>query len=220
MHDIDRVRLEIPSLGQEFEGEALQADQSEYEDKGPYGHGQLWGETENMELASELLEVSNEFDLDNFISALVGKATSLLNGLVSDQKKQALAGILKGAAKQILPGIASSFGVREPGSATAKAGRIFGLELEGLSPGFVRERGLVPSRDGQGLPSIRVEARDSLHQRYERTVHEVPSQLGVQREKRPARKIDDDDRVEKKDVELGIAAAGKGTDPGELPGHR
>ena len=133
MHDIDRVRLEIPSLGQEFEGEALQADQFEYEDKGPYGHGQLWGETENMELASELLEVSNEFDLDNFISALVGKATSLLNGLVSDQKKQALAGILKGAAKQILPGIASSFGSQDPGPATAKAGRIFGLELEGLS---------------------------------------------------------------------------------------
>jgi hypothetical protein len=55
MHDIDRVRLEIPSLGQEFEGEVLEAEQFEYEDKGPYGHGQLWGETENMELASELL---------------------------------------------------------------------------------------------------------------------------------------------------------------------
>jgi hypothetical protein len=133
MHDIDRVRLEIPSLGQEFEGEVLEAEQFEYEDKGPYGHGQLWGETENMELASGLLDVSNEMDLENFIGDLVGKVTGLLNGLVSDQKKQALAGILKGAAKQILPGIASSFGVREPGSATAKAGRIFGLELEGLS---------------------------------------------------------------------------------------
>jgi hypothetical protein len=133
MHDIDRVRLEIPSLGQEFEGEALEAEQFEYEDKGPYGHGQLWGEMENMELASELLEVSNELDLDNFIGDLVGKATGLLNGLVSDQKKQALAGILKGAAKQILPAIASSLGGHDPGPVRAKAGRIFGLELEGMS---------------------------------------------------------------------------------------
>ena len=125
MHNIDRVRQEVPLQSELFEAPDLESERSEYEDEGPYQHGQLWGETENMELASEMLELSNESELENFILDLVTKVAQPLKLQMSDEKKRALVNILKGTAKQILPGFGSN--------TAARAGRIFGLELEGMS---------------------------------------------------------------------------------------
>src|SRR3954453_5854230 len=58
MHDIDRVRLEIPSSGP-FETPELEEEQFEFEATGSAETEQVFAETENMELASNMLEVSN-----------------------------------------------------------------------------------------------------------------------------------------------------------------
>jgi hypothetical protein len=133
MHNIDRVRLEVPFQGESFEAEALEAEQFEFEEEGPYEHGQLWGETENMELASGLLEVSNEAEFEQFLGDLVARAGGVLGGFVPPQQRQVLTGILKGAAQKILPAIGGYLGGSAGAALASDAGRAFGLELEGLS---------------------------------------------------------------------------------------
>src|SRR6185436_5367018 len=93
-------------------------------------------------------------------------------------------------------------------------------ELEELIRGVVRERVLVPSRDGEGLLPIDGDADDAFHHRQERAVLEVPSQLGVERDECPAGKIDDDERLRQEHVHLRKATAREGTAPGELPRER
>jgi hypothetical protein len=134
MHDIDRVRLEAES--EAFESGEYEAGQFEFNET-----GEVFGETENMELASELLEVSSEAELEQFLGDLVAKAGQSLGRFVGSPQGQALVGVLKGAARQVLPTLGSSVGRYLGGDAGAglgaqaanAAGRAFGLELEGLS---------------------------------------------------------------------------------------
>jgi hypothetical protein len=129
MHDIDRVRLEA-------ESEAFEAEQFEFS-----GTGEIFGETETMELASELLEVSSESELEQFLGDLVAKAGQALGRFAGSPSGQALVGVLKGAAKQVLPTLGSSVGQYFGGATGAKLGaqaadaaaRAFGLEMEGMS---------------------------------------------------------------------------------------
>ena len=103
--------------------------------------GEVFNEAEATELASELLEVTNEAELDRFLGDLIGRAGQAIGKFVRSPEGQAIGGILKGAAKQVLPGIGSAVGGYFGGATGAKfgsdaasaAGRAFGLELEGLS---------------------------------------------------------------------------------------
>lgn len=94
-----------------------------------------------MELASELLEITSETELDRFLGGLIERAGRTIGKFVSSPEGQAIGGILKGAAKQVLPGIGSAVGgyfggatgAIFGGDAASAPGRAFGLELEGLS---------------------------------------------------------------------------------------
>src|SRR6266850_2068806 len=143
MHDIDRIRLEAQSETGMFETGPFEAEQFEFAPAGaPSGEaGEVFGETEQMELASELLEITSEAELDRFLGDLIGRAGKAIGKFVKSPEGQAIGGILKGAAKQVLPGIGSAVGgyfggatgAKLGGDAASAAGRAFGLELEGLS---------------------------------------------------------------------------------------
>jgi hypothetical protein len=143
MHDIDRIRLETqPETGM-FEAGPFEAQQIEFaQAETPYGEtGEVFGETEQMELASALLEVTSEAEVDRFLGDLIGRAGQAVGKFVRSPEGRAIGSILKGAAKQALPGIGSAIGSYFGGATGAKlggdvasaAGRAFGLELEGLS---------------------------------------------------------------------------------------
>lgn len=89
-----------------------------------------------MELASELLEVQDEAELDQFLGSFfkrIGKGVRKVAGK--------LAPVLKGVAKKVLPLAGGALGGMFGGPAGAAigsqaagaAGDMFGLEMEGLS---------------------------------------------------------------------------------------
>jgi len=143
MHDIDRIRLETQSETGMFEAGPFEAAQFEFaQAETPYGEtGEVFGETEQMELASEFLEITSEAELDRFLGALIERAGRTIGTFVKSPEGRAIGGILKGAAKQVLPGIGSAVGgyfggptgTKLGGDVASAAGRAFGLELEGLS---------------------------------------------------------------------------------------
>ena len=87
MHNLDRTQV---GFGQEL---------GEFE----CSSGETLGENELQELAAELMEVSDEAELDNFLGDLISKAGSAVGKFVSSPTGQALTGALKSAAKQLLP---------------------------------------------------------------------------------------------------------------------
>jgi len=66
------------------------------------GNG-VFNENEQMEFAAELLEITNEQEMDRFLGNLISRAGRAVGRFVSSPTGQALGGLLKGAAKQILP---------------------------------------------------------------------------------------------------------------------
>jgi len=144
MHDIDRVRLETHadhemSVSGPFEAESFQFGEAE----APWQEQSegVFSETEQMEMAAELLGISSEAELDRFLGDFIKRAGQAVGSFVRSPTGQALGGILKGAAKQALPTIGSAIGGYFGGptgaqlgsQAASAAGRLFGLELEGLS---------------------------------------------------------------------------------------
>lgn len=138
MHDIDRTQLEYSPELENYEYEQYEFGESEGEWNTESG---VFNEMQVMELASELLEVSNEEELNMFLGNLIKKAGQAAGQFIKSPVGQQLGGILKGAAKKALPMVGSAIGGYFGGSGGAKigsqvastAGRIFGLELEGLS---------------------------------------------------------------------------------------
>jgi hypothetical protein len=144
MHDIDRVRLETHtnhemSISGPFEAESFQFGEAEAPWQGE-SEG-VFSEADEMELASEMLGITSEAELDRFLGGLIKRAGQAVGSFVRSPTGQALGGILKGAARQALPTIGSAIGGYFGGStgaqlgsrAASAAGRLFGLELEGLS---------------------------------------------------------------------------------------
>ncbi len=110
--------------------------QGEYQGEANYEG--TFNEITEMELATELLSVSNEAELDRFLGGLFKKAVGGLKKLAGGP----LGGMLKGLAKKVLPIAGGALGSFIPipgvgtaiGSAVGKAAsNMFELELEGLS---------------------------------------------------------------------------------------
>ena len=93
--------------------------------------------TREMELASQLLEMTDEAGLDQFLGRLIQRAGRAAGRPADSSAGRGLRGILKGAAKKALPMLGGAVGGSSGGPAgsqlAANAGGLFGLELEGLS---------------------------------------------------------------------------------------
>lgn len=137
MHDLDRNLLEFTPETADFEEESFGFGQGEWSGES----GEVFDETELMELAAELLEIDSEEELNYFLGGLIKKAAGAVGKVIKSPVGQALGGILKNAARQALPVVGKALGGYVGGPAGAKiggqlatsAGRIFGLETEGLS---------------------------------------------------------------------------------------
>ncbi len=135
MHDIDRTQLEFTPEAFEYE----QFEQEQFESPGETG--EVFGEAEVMELAAELLEVTNEQELDRFLGSLISKARSALGSALRSPVGGRIVEALKGVAKKALPMAGSAVGGAIGGSAGAKigsglamaAGNALGLEAESLN---------------------------------------------------------------------------------------
>jgi len=103
--------------------------------------GRVFSEQQEMELAAEMLEISNEQELENFLGSLISSAGKALGGLVKGPIGKTLGGALKGLAKKALPiagGALGTFFGGPVGTAIGSqlgsfAGSALGLETEGLS---------------------------------------------------------------------------------------
>lgn len=138
MHNIDRTQTEFAP-----EMESFEADQFEYQEQESYEEETgVFEEAEEMDLAAELLSVSDEAELDQFLGKLIRRAGRAVGKFVKSPQGRALGGILKGAARQALPIVGGALGTAIGGPAggaiggqlASTAGSLFGLELEGLSP--------------------------------------------------------------------------------------
>jgi len=134
MHDIDRTQLEW----EQYEAPAFEVSQ---ESEGFFGEVPLH-ETHEMELAAELLEVTNEEELEEFLNNVFRAVGSTIGRFARSDTGRALAGIVRDAARQALPVVGGAVGSWiAPGRGGAigsqlaqQAGALLGLELEGLSP--------------------------------------------------------------------------------------
>ena len=62
--------------------------------------GRVFSEQEEMELAAELLEVSNEQELEQFLGSLISSAGKALGGIVKGPIGKTLGGALKDSRKR------------------------------------------------------------------------------------------------------------------------
>ena len=168
MHDVDRTLLETETIGSGAEFQEF----GEFGEVGESGFGLAevpLTEVQEMELASELLEVSTEQEFEQFLGNLFRTVGSAAKTFIRSDTGRALGGILKGAARQALPVVGKAVGQwvsPDKGAAGAKlfsqAGRLFGLELEGLSAEdrefevakqFVRFAGAATQQASQAPPA-------------------------------------------------------------------
>lgn len=88
-------------------------------------------ELHELELASQLLEVSDPQQLDRFLRTLILRATSTQAYRPGVDTLRALHALLRKASRKTVPAVARALGAR--GEPSNLAGKRFGLELEGLS---------------------------------------------------------------------------------------
>lgn len=144
MHDLDGTAGEFSAAfdateGESFEGEAFESEEEaeifdDTETGGPFT------EEEEIELASELLTVSDDAELDQFLGKLFKRASRLVRKVVKSPVVRSLARMARPFIKKALPmaagALGQAFGIPAPvGMGLGSfAGNAFGLELEGLAP--------------------------------------------------------------------------------------
>jgi hypothetical protein len=167
MHDLDRTQREFASAMHELQPEQFEFEgqqevfgetfgESSLQEAGLFETPEIGLETgmpevgsqevplheaQEWELAAELLEVSNEEELDRFLGGLIRRVGSAVGRVVRSPIGRALGGVLKPLAKAALPIAGRALGtfVGGPvggvigGKLASAAGSLFGLELEGLS---------------------------------------------------------------------------------------
>jgi hypothetical protein len=133
---MNRRLLDYVPESEAFEAGTIARDESEWSDG--TGAREAFGEFDEMELAAELLEVTSEAEFDGFLGGLIDRVGVVARSPVG----QALAGILKDAARRAVPTVSRAIEQPLRGATEANigaqvvkaAGQYFGLELEGLSP--------------------------------------------------------------------------------------
>ena len=163
--------LETFEFNPEFLGETSGEAQGESFEM----NGEL-NETQEMELAHELLEVSNEEELNMFLGSLIKKAGGALSSFAKSSVGRAIGGALKAVAKKVIPIAGGALGTFVGGPLGGMVGsklgsmasNLFELELEGLSPedrefevarAYVRfansaaQRGAAVQRRNPGAPA-------------------------------------------------------------------
>jgi len=126
MHEFD-----IPVFQHESEG-------YEYSPRG------VFSESQEAELAAELMEINSEQEFEQFLGDLIKKAGSAAGSFIKSPVGQALGSALKGVAGQLLPvagqaiggAIAGPAGSQIGGQLASAAGSLFGLELEASEQEF------------------------------------------------------------------------------------
>lgn len=143
MHNIDRTTNEYEFENAfEFEGEG--EFEFEFEGEGEFEfefEGELEGEALELELATELLNVSNEQELEQFLGNMFKKVARGVSNFAKSGVGKSLIGGLKTIAKKALPIAGGALGnLLVPGLGGAigsklggLASNMFELELEGLS---------------------------------------------------------------------------------------
>jgi hypothetical protein len=165
MHDIDRVLFEV--TGETYGEVGTSGEEEVFGEEETYEtYGEVFGEEETYEtpdrevfetygevvgegtsqeiaLASELLEITTEDELDRFLGSVLRSAVSGVSKFARSDAGKALGGILKSAARKALPQIGKAVGdYIAPGSGGAVGQRIggwlgsqfeLGLQTEGLS---------------------------------------------------------------------------------------
>lgn len=143
MHDIDRAlfEAETEAYGETYgESYGETSGEGEYQPSGP---GVL-GQSREHALAAELLEVTSEAEMDHFLRKMLSGATSAVRDFARSDTGQAVGGVLKSAAKQVLPQLGQIAGdALHPGGTAGAIGRWagdqlasrleLGLQTEGLS---------------------------------------------------------------------------------------
>ncbi|MCO6434831.1 hypothetical protein C8R30_11130 [Nitrosomonas nitrosa] len=126
---------------EQYESEQFENEQFEQFEFEEAEWGEVFNESEVMELTAELMEVTNEEELDLFLGKLIKKAGSAIKKVVKSPIGRAVGGVLKGVAKKALPIAGGALGTYFGGPLGAKigsglasaAGKALGLELEALS---------------------------------------------------------------------------------------
>ena len=147
MHDLDQTlnasEYESDGYGMgEFEDEYEDEFEEEYEFSDEQEFEGVFDEAEEMDLAAELLSISDEYEMDQFIGNLIKKVGRKVKKFAKSSTGRALGGILKKVAKRALPVVGRAAGTffggpvggAIGGKLASAAGKAFGLELEGLSP--------------------------------------------------------------------------------------
>jgi hypothetical protein len=176
-------------------------DRALFEDQQETGSGNELHETQEVQLAGELLEIRDETELDRFLGNLLSTAVRAGRSFLASDTGRALGGVLKSAAKQALPqigrvignavapGVGGQFGSR----LASAAGSRLGLETEGLSAedrqfeaarAFVRfadtaARTAARAPAGAPAPSVAVRAATAAASRH------LPGLVPVLRQLRP-----------------------------------
>jgi len=116
MHDLDRTL-------REFESGIDALESGDYESEEETNGSGMMGEVEELEYAANLLEVSDEQELDQFFGKLLRSAVSGAKALASTPAGQALVGVLKDAAGKALPTVAGAIGGAIGGSTGQRLGQ-------------------------------------------------------------------------------------------------
>lgn len=135
---------EYGEYGEYEQGTAAEQWESEFGGQGEQSYGETQAmesplnESEELQLAHELMEVMNEAELEQFLGNLVRRASRHVRGFINSQTGQALGGILKNVARTALPMVGSVVGTAIPGVGTAfgsglgrMAAQMFEYEGEG-----------------------------------------------------------------------------------------
>ncbi|HWO58726.1 MAG TPA: hypothetical protein VNO31_01625 [Umezawaea sp.] len=134
MHDIDRALFET-----EQETDLTEVDEFEFDELPDQE-----ADDEESELANQLLDVSSEAELDQFLGKLIGRAAKGVRNFARSSAGRAVGGVLKSAARQALPHVGQFLGNAVAGGAGGAFGRRagqwlggrfeLGVDTEGLSP--------------------------------------------------------------------------------------
>lgn len=125
----------------EMEQETFEGLFNEFTFEGELDMESPFSEAEEMELASELLEVRTDAELDQFLGKLIKSAGKAVTGFVKSPIGKKIGGFLKGAAKVALPiagKVAGGFfggpvGGMIGGKLGSMASNLFEINMEGMN---------------------------------------------------------------------------------------